>query len=333
LSISDKIPLYVRWTPEQSPYAVEMRLDLVTHVTGELAQAQSLGIEIGGMLIGGLPGGASQVLRVDDVAIIGRRLEDGPIYMLDPEQHLQLAEVKEAAQRQNKVPVGFFRSHLRPGPLLPSIADKTLLAEQFPGGNYAFLLIQSHEPRTAAFFLAVDGQLAEQPSVRKFFFDDSEFKRLPEVAPENGAAGKAITEQLPPRAANAVLPEAIERRYRWIAGASFAALMILAAFALFSGSIARYFRPDTNKLNLVATPKAGVLQITWDHGAPFILNANKALLTIDDGSSHRELMLAPDELKLGEVDYERLSEKVSIVLTLDSPGSHLPPQAVDWIQN
>jgi hypothetical protein len=310
-----------------------MRLDLVTHVTGELAQAQSLGIEIGGMLIGELPRGASPVLRVDDVAIIGRRFEDGPIYMLDPDQHLHLTGVKEAAQRQNKVPVGFFRSHLRPGPLLPSIADKTLLVEQFPEGNYAFLLIQSHEPRTAAFFLAVDGQLSEQPSVRKFFFDDSEFKRLPEVAMENGATAHAASQPFPPRAADAVPAEAIERRYRWIASGSFAALVILAVFALFSGSIARAFRPDTNKLNLVATPKAGVLQITWDHGAPAVLNAQKARLTIDDGASHRELMLAPDELKLGEVDYERLSGKVSVMLTLDSPGSHLPPQTVDWIQH
>lgn len=305
-----------------------MRLDLVTHITDELAQAQSLGIEIGGMLIGELPSAASPVLRVDDVAIIGRRVEDGPIYMLDPEQHLHLTGVKEAAQRQNKVPAGFFRSHLRPGPLLPSIADKTLLAEQFPQGNYAFLLIQSEEPRTAAFFLAVNGQLAEQPSVRKFLFDDSEFKRLPEMGLENGGS-----EAVPPPMADAALAESIERRYRWIAIASFAALMILAVFALFSGTIARSFRPDTNKLNLIAIPKAGVLQITWDHSAPSILSAKRALLTIDDGSSHRELMLAPDELKLGEVDYEHLSGKVSVVLTLDSPGPHLPPQAIDWVQN
>jgi hypothetical protein len=332
LSIADKIPLYVRWTPEHSPYAVEMRLDLVAHVTSELAQAQSLGIEIGGMLIGELPGRASQVLRVDDVAIIGRRFEDGPIYMLDPEEHLHLTDVKEAAQRQNKAPVGFFRSHLRPGPLLPSIADKTLLAEQFPEGNYAFLLIQSEEPRTAAFFLAVDGLLSEQPSVRKFFFSDSEFKRLPEVPVENGAGGQVPAKMPPLRASKASVADPVEVRDRRIAVASFAALVILAGFALFSGAIARSFRADTNKLNLVATSKGDVLQITWDHGAPFILNAQKALLTIDDGGSHRELMLAPDELRLGGVDYEHVSGKVVIALTLDAPNSHIPPQTINWTQ-
>ena len=59
------------------------------------------------------------------------------------------------------------------------------MAEQFGQSLYVFLLIQSREPRTAAFFLAANGQLPDQPSVRKFFFDDSEFKFLPEVAGED----------------------------------------------------------------------------------------------------------------------------------------------------
>jgi hypothetical protein len=316
-----------------------MRLDLVTHITGELVRAQQLEIEIGGMLIGALPGGNSQVLRVDDVAIITRPVEEGPIYMLDPERHLEFTEIiKEAAQRQNKVPVGFFRSHLRPSPLLPAIADKTLLAGQFPEGNYAFLLIQSREPRTAAFFLAVGGQLSEQPSVQKFLFDDTEFKRLPEIEVENTELEAAETKRRVPRPRAPDVPDdvsigIVEQRSRWITIASLAALLLLLAFAIFSAPVKRSFRPNTNKLNLVATAKAGVLQITWDHGAPSIVTAKKALLVIDDGSSHRELMLAPDELKLGEVDYERSSGKVSIALTLDSPGFPLPPQTVDWSEN
>ncbi|HMF77974.1 MAG TPA: hypothetical protein VK604_20125 [Bryobacteraceae bacterium] len=319
----DQIPLYVRWTPERYPYALEMRLDLVARVTADLAQAESLGIEIGGMLIGELPARESPVLRVDDMTIVARRVEDGPIYMLDPEQAFQLTEIKQTARLQNRQPVGFFRSHLRPGPLLPSIADKTLLAEQFPRGDYALLLVQSQEPRTAGFFLAVEGQLPDQPSVRKFFFDATEFKRLPEVP---------VEQVLPPKPI-AVAAESKQRGHRWIAGLSMAALLVLGALIVFSGAITRYFRPESNKLNLVAVSKANVLQITWDHNAPFVLNAKSALLTIDDGSSHREMILAPDELKVGEVDYERQGAKVSVVVTLNSPGSNLPPQTLIWSQN
>jgi hypothetical protein len=40
--------------------------------------------------------------------------------------------------------------------------------------------------------------------------------------------------------------------------------------------------------------------------------------------------LDPDELRLGEVDYERLTKKVAVTMTIDSPGSALPPQTLEW---
>lgn len=321
----EQIPLYVRWTPEGYSYALEMSLDLVTRITANLAQAEALKIEIGGVLIGVLPSPASPVLRVDDLTIIARRAEDGPIYMLDPGQDQQLSEIGKAAAHQNLAPVGFFRSHWRPGPLAPSMADRTLLGGQFLQSDYVLLLVQGQQPRTAAFFLAAAGHLPDQPSVRKFFFDTSEFKRLPEVPLEPSARGRTgVAEQS---------AQSVQPGHRWVAWLSFAALLFLALFVVFSGAITRSFRPDSNKLNLAATSQANVLQITWDHNCPFILGAKSALLTINDGASHREMMLAPDELKLGQVDYERLGGKVSVVFKLDSPGSDLPPQTLDWSQN
>jgi len=55
-----------------------------------------------------------------------------------------------------------------------------------------------------------------------------------------------------------------------------------------------------------------------------------ARISIADGSSHRELQLGPDELMLGEVDYERLTQKILVTLTLDGPDSNLPPQTFSW---
>jgi len=165
-------PLYVRWNPERSSYAVELRLELVSRLNSLLVQADRLGIEIGGMLLGSLPDPEIPTLRIDDVAIISRRFEDGAIYMLDPGQQHRLDEIGAAARAQNRDCVGFFRSHMRPGALQPALADRTLLTEQFPQGVYALLLVQSREPRTAAFFLASNGQLPDQPSARKFYFDE-----------------------------------------------------------------------------------------------------------------------------------------------------------------
>jgi hypothetical protein len=324
LTLREQVPLYVRWNPDRSPHAVELRLDLVAQISSELAQAERLGIEVGGLLLGTLPNSESPTVRIDEVAMIGRRFEDGAIYMLEPGQQHRFAEIRETAKGQGRVAVGFFRSHLRPGPLQPSVADKTLMAEQFGHSLFVFLLIQSRDPRTAAFFLAANGQLPEQPSVRKFFFDDSEFKFLPEVAGE----------EIDPRASDLLRqPQTVvDERYRWLAVASIAAMAILLIMGAFAGGISRMFRPASNKLDLAVTNGGNnVLEITWDHSAPFVTRAKGAVLTIVDGQSRREIHLGPDELKLGEVDYEHQAARVNISVVLESPDTNLPPQTFDWV--
>jgi hypothetical protein len=316
---TEPAPLYVRWNPERSPYAVELRLELVSRLTTQLVQAERLGIEIGGMLLGSLPDPEIPTLRIDDVVLISRRFEDGAIYMLDPGQQHRLDEIRAAAKAQDRACVGFFRSHLRPGALQPALADRTLLGEQFTHGVYALLLVQSREPRTAAFFLAANGQLPEQPSARKFYFDDSEFKYLPEVEGEKlDASGR-----FPFMASS-------NRGYRWLGALGVTLLVAFVLRVMFSGAIARTLRPASNKLDLEVIATGDVLKISWDHNAPVLARAKGAQISIADGSSHREMHLGPDELMLGEVDYERLTQKILVTLTLDVPDSNLPPQTFDW---
>jgi len=323
LTLREQVPLYVRWNPDRSPHAVELRLDLVAQLSAALTHAEGLGIEIGGMLLGTAPGADSPTLRIDDVAMIGRRFEDGAIYMLEPGQHQRFAEIRENAKSQGRVPVGFFRSHLRPGPLQPSVADKALMAEQFGQNLYAFLLIQSRDPRTACFFISSQGQLPDQPSVRKFFFDAAEFKFLPEVAGEDVEPNHDELLQI---------QGTTDLKYRWLVVASIAAIAILLILGAFAGGLSRLFRPASNKLDLAVTTNGGnVLQISWDHSAPFVTHARGALLTIADGQSRREIHLGPDELRLGEVDYQHQANKVNISVVLESPEAKLPPQTFDWM--
>ena len=323
LALREQVPVYVRWNPDRSPHAVELRLELVAQLSADLAHAEGLGIEIGGMLLGTMPGAESPTLRIDDVAMIGRRFEDGAIYMLEPGQHQRFTEIREAAKLQGRVPVGFFRSHLRPGPLQPSVADKALMAEQFGASLFAFLLIQSREPRTACFFLSSNGKLPDEPSVRKFFFDANEFKFLPEVAGEDVEPSHEDILQI---------QTGTDLKYRWLAAASIVSMAVLLILGAFAGGFSRLFRPASNKLDLAVTTSANnVLQISWDHNAPFVTNAKGALLTIADGQSRREIHLGPDELRLGEVDYQHQANKVNISVVLESPDSKLPPQTFDWM--
>lgn len=319
--IAEHVPLYVRWNPELSPYAVELRLDLVTYITSQLTQAERDGIEIGGMLIGTLPGAESSTVRADEVALVARRFEDGAIYMLDPNQKHRLDEIRESARERKRVPVGFFRSNLRPGALQPSLGDKTFLADYFGQSTYVLLLIQSRQPRTAAFFLASGGLLSDQPTTKKFFFDDSEFKFLPEVKGEELEHRRALP---------GTKVKASRRYYWWLAIANILALALFLILAAFSGGITRWFRPLSNKAALAVNSSGDVLKISWDHNAPFVVHASGAVVTVVDGPSRRDIHLGSDELKLGEVDYQYLTRKIQISMSLDSPGSNLPPQTFNW---
>jgi hypothetical protein len=61
-----------------------------------------------------------------------------------------------------------------------------------------------------------------------------------------------------------------------------------------------------------------------------LTNASGATLSISDGNVHRELKLDSEDLKLGQVSYERLTKKVDVSMNLYTPGTKLPPQTFDW---
>ncbi len=221
---SEEAPLYVRWNPDRSPYAVELRLDLVAELSNELARAESLGTEVGGVLVGSYPNAYSPTLRIDEVEMIPRGAEEGTTFIPDPGQQDRFGEIRARARMRQRDAVGFFRTHLRPGLLRPSLADRSLLSREFRESLYAVLLIQGREPRTATFFLASNGHLSGEPSVRNFRFDEREFRALPEVQPEATA----------PRAPDLV-PETRRHSRAKVYGAKvYASVAALCAIAVFA---------------------------------------------------------------------------------------------------
>lgn len=308
----NETPFYIRWNPDRSSYAIELKLELVSNMGDELAESEKLGVEIGGVLIGSFPSARTPTLRIEDFEIIPRRPEDGEIYMLDPSQHERFAEVRSSIKTSGRAAIGFFRSHVRTGPLKPSLTDRSLLSGQFSQATYAVLLVQAQEPRTAAFFVAANGQPPDEPSVKEFRFDESAFRALPEIEPE------AIEEQPRPRARAAIW------RYAWI------------PILLVAGLIAmRFLWPQSNEnpsspMGLAITATDRVLNVSWNHGSREIASAADGALLIVDGVSRREIKLGPDELKLGTVGYEKDSEHVGITMTLNKPGSTLSSESVDW---
>lgn len=310
--LHEEAPFYIRWSPDRSPYAIELKLELVGKIAKELAEAETAGIEVGGVLIGTFPKAHMPILRVDDLEMIPRRPEDGPVYMLDPDQHERFTETQWKARARNKVTVGFFRSHIRPGPLRPSLADRSLLSGQFSQSVYVVLLVQAREPRTAGLFVAVNGELADEPSVREFRFDDAELKTLPEIQPNP----EIQEEEFPASAGGArqwVKPLAIPLL---IAIGILAILWIGARTGLF-----QLMTPAAGNLELAVKESDHVVRISWNHHARDIDRASSGTLIIADGSTHREIKLGRDELRLGVVDYQPNTQQIQVTMTLERAPS------------
>lgn len=317
---SRQAPLYIRWAPFRSAYAIELRLDLVPQLLAEIERAAAAGLEVGGVLVGSFPNAQTPTLRIEEVELMARRPENGAVYVPHPETHRHLHEIRLRAQRRDRAVVGFFRSHARSAPLLPSLTDRSLISEEFAQGLYALLLIEARAPHYATFFLAAGGQLPEEPSTREFVLDEDEFKSLPEIRP----AG-AVSRQPDAR-------EASKIPFYGLIAVGLMAIIALFAWALPRGIGDQWAGRSPNPPGLGLTAAGHLVRISWDHSAGTISSAQGASLLIVDGSTRREVKIGPDELRLGTVDYQHTTPHVEVTMTLDVPGAKVPPQSAAWTQ-
>jgi hypothetical protein len=325
---NDEAQQYVRWSPHRSPYAIELKLELVPRLISEIAAAEKLGIEIGGVLIGSFINSPTATLRIEEFELVPRNEDDGPVYMLDAGQRQYLAGVRVGATARGASAVGFFRSHLRPGPLRPSLADRSLLVGQFKDPVYAVLLIEAREPRMGAFFLALNGQLSTEPAVEEFRFGERALRSAREIRPNIASEKyKPGSERKSPAAGAGHRA----RRYVLVAVLLLIALGAgILSWPLLSGLLSSFER-----LDLAVEQSNQVLKISWNHAILGLGTATDASLVIADGANRRVIQLSPDELKWGVVEYEpqARNQPIHVTLTVKMPGSTSLTQSADWQTN
>ncbi|MBV9679589.1 MAG: Mov34/MPN/PAD-1 family protein [Acidobacteriaceae bacterium] len=317
----NEAPLYIRWGADRSPYAIELKLELVSKIRQEMVAAESAGVEIGGVLVGSLPNSYSSTLRIDDIEMIPRGPQDGATFMLDPSQEDRFAEVRWQARAKERTALGLFRSHKRPGHLRPSIADRTLLSAEFQNTIHALLLVGATEPYTAGFFISADGQLPPESSVREFRFDESEFKSLPELDLE--PQDQRPTQKLKSRGGPGTVAALVA-----------IALGVVALLWYLNQSVISLpsFSSHSQQLQLAVTGENRLLHVSWNHAAKDLDHASGATLIIRNNTGVREIKLGADELRLGSVDCEVNSPSVEMTLALNKPGSVSISQSVSWKQ-
>ncbi|HEY7303539.1 MAG TPA: hypothetical protein VH601_05470 [Bryobacteraceae bacterium] len=311
-------PLYIRWAPFRSSYAIELKLELVGQLLAEIERAVAAGLEVGGALVGSFPNAKTPTLRIEEIELMARRPENGAIYMPHPDAHRHLQNIRLRAQHRDRAVVGFFRSHAQSAPLLPSFTDRTLISEEFAQGVYAVLLVEARAPHFAAFFLAAGGQLPEEPSTREFVLDEDEFKALPEIRPATSSSPRPA-----PR-------EASNIPFYGLLGLALAAIVALFSWALPGSIAAAWFGLSSNQIDLALTGSGHVVRVGWNRSARSISKAQGATFLIVDGASRREIKIGADELRLGSLDYQRTGPEVNVTMTLETPGASIPPQSARW---
>lgn len=314
--------LYVRWPAERSPFAIEFRLDLASQLSMELARGAQQGIEIGGVMLGRMLPGRTPTLRVEAIEMIRRRPEDGSTFLLNPRQLSLFKGICQAAKSSTRTAIGLFRSHLRSELLRPSTADRSLVAEQFGGQPHALLLVQGNPPNTAAFFASDGSELPPEPTISEFRLDASALKTLPEVpADESSAATRPVGTQ------------STNNSSLWLLGVL--AILVAALFVWLAAREPLRASLDVsgNQIHLGIKPSRNVLRINWNHSAREISRAKSAALTIVDGTRRTKLVLDPDDLLFGAVEYQVRSGStgVSVSMKLDTPAA-TPVEFARWIR-
>jgi hypothetical protein len=325
---NDEGQQYARWSPYRSPYAIELKLELVPRLIGEIEAAEKLGIEIGGVLIGSFTDSLPTTLRIEEFELVPRNADNDPVYMLDAGQRQYLAGLRVGATARGISAVGFFRSHIRPGPLRPSLADRSSLVGQFRDPEYAVLLIEAREPRMGAFFLPLNGQLSTEPAVEEFPFEERALKSAREIRPDvasekhdSGSEGESL----------GAGPGHRVRRYVLVA----VLLLIVLSAGIFSWPLLSGLLSSFDRLDLAVGGNDQVLKISWNHAVAGLGRATDASLVIADGANRRVIQLGRDELALGVVEYEpqTRNQQIHVSLTVNMPGSKSLNESAGWQSN
>jgi hypothetical protein len=321
---TDDLPLYIRWSPDRSPYAIELRLDLVSTIAGQIKLSRQSGTEMGGFLIGTMPAMPFSTLRIEDIEMISASLDDSTVFLPEPSRWDAL-RVTSGRQKRNEAIVGFFRTHLRMGPMRPSLGDRTML-QDLCAEPCVVLLIRAQLPNMAAFFVSQNGQLPDEPSVSEFLFDEKEFKSLPE-APQQTAAPLTPVEETTDAG-----KLGLYTRIAALALIAVGACALMWSFAR-QPSVPRWLGGHSQLHLTIARENKQLLRISWDKSARELNRASGARLIINEGSARSEVQLGMDDLRLGSVEYRPAGTHVNAQITVDSPEGPLNSETVLWPAN
>ncbi|HJT89404.1 MAG TPA: hypothetical protein VJ732_16160 [Bryobacteraceae bacterium] len=263
-----------------------------------------------------------------------------------PLPSLDTAMVKQALAAARPKAVGFYRS-TSPGSLETTQDDWLLAKTFFASPNSVILLIEAggSGAGNAVFCVWERGRLQANAAVEQFPFDAyqlvvEESRRSPHPA----GAPRPMEEGVPSEPRSTAL-NLSSRSLLWpvllialtVAGffyfsrrpaAPAAAPALTPAQSLALAQPAVETAPAKSTLALNAERRGGDLMLSWNRGSPAILNAVTGILFIQAGTSTRDLVLTPDQLRSGSVLYTPTADQVEIRLEVVGSGQRVTNDSV-----
>jgi len=289
-------------------FTVRLSLAVVDRLRGALMRLPA-SEEHGGILLGQIVG--PNTVEVTSCEFFPSAHRKGTLYDLGTRERERVAtRARELSRVKTDRPVGYFRTHQRPGLFLDQ-DDLALMEEAFrePGSIALLLRPRIDGPPDAGFFFRENGDLDRKQTHLLFPFDSDMLRKqgwvespasIPASAP-NGQA-KSFSVSVP----------AFVKKYRpallWAGGAavSFAGVAAL----LGTGVMAR--RSASNPFDLRIARSGQSLRVDWNRNAPALRDAPSATLTIDDGGSQQQVTLDHAELAHGSVQFWPETEHVVV---------------------
>jgi len=270
------------WSVPGKPVSVHLRTSIAGRVRQLANESSGSAWETGGVLWGRVrdAGDDHFVVSIEQADILECDHSRGEVWALSDADRKELR--KRLKQKNGDLrPVGFWRSHRRPGLYLDK-RDFDLMREFF-AEPWCVALCASPSGK-AGYFLWEEGEIHRTSSYREF--------ELPQIAQPVEA----------PRRKQPI------DRTRWAIAAGIA---LLALTLFLSRSTTRSVETPFNMLSMHAETKPGTVRLKWNPKSKVLDGAKGVTLWIADGVDESRLELTPDQVRSGVLDYRPINADVN----------------------
>jgi hypothetical protein len=355
---TQEAPAYFVWQPQGKPYAVHISLDVVDRLNADVMRGfgavPKRGAEVGGVLLGSIERGETNLVRIDDFEIVPCEYGRGPSFYLSGAEQEFLASVAA-----NERAVGFYRSHTRDGAISLGTEDLDWLHRFFADQCQVALLVKPFATKvnTAGFFVREDGAFPAETALefpfrrREMLGEEAPARRsMQERKPRNRERREQNYEQAPDDYAYDPAPEQPanqeesfdprprKQRSTWVwlpLAVIFLALGMALGYQLtvtFLPNVRSNEGPAAFALNLSATRSGESISLRWNREAPAVLSARRGVLEIEDGEISNSIPLDAAHLKEGTVVYQNSTPMVHFRLVIYVSANTTVNETVEWEQ-